>query len=586
MLHVYVFRHASRRPQPASRRRKSPASLLRAGVSSRCRRNFPFTCRFPPYLTEDLDWVFGYIGDLRGLRPVSAGISARCRPLECSCGDRGVPPPSALQGESYSGIINYKLFIGTQGCHRRTTILKKKIMVMTQYGIKYAVHIMTAHFGNLVAKVCETLLRKGPLTLRLLIRFTELTPSQVNNSLLILIQHNCVQAFTDVTEGREFWEAIIGNHIGTLLDKWGFEECQELLEGLLQNGRLSMEQMVERAESSGRAGNLFKLLNAHFVERCPAPEPTLSPKVEEQPPPRKRGAKAAKIFEVPETLEQRLIEAARPVEVLRFSMGDTNPEAEKSEHYSQISGQKRKHDELEIAQDSGHADGAILWRANYDEFIRCLRHKACVEHVRSQFDDGVVNVLSAFLEATRSSEKIVKTEITVPLSLDNIYEEVMKNEVGRSMTLDRVEASLAALGCPGMDDYKISMFTHCRFPNVESIVLKRYGRDAYRMFRFLSKTGGLVETEKISDSSFVDKNEAPKILYRLWKDEYLYMEKVAITVPRHSLCLLWRVDRYNLWEHVLDEMYHASLNLQLRLAHEIEENKEKVHWSISEDNLW
>lgn len=46
------------------------------------------------------------------------------------------------------------------------------------------------------------------------------------------------------------------------------------------------------------------------------------------------------IFEVPETLEQRLIEAARPVEVLRFSMGDTNPEAEKSEHYSQISGQK------------------------------------------------------------------------------------------------------------------------------------------------------------------------------------------------------------------------------------------------------
>lgn len=49
----------------------------------------------------------------------------------------------------------------------------------------------------------------------------------------------------------------------------------------------------------------------------------------------------------------------------------------------------------------------------------------------------------------------------VPLSLDNIYEEVMKNEVGRSMTLDRVEASLSALGCPGMDDYKISMYTHC-----------------------------------------------------------------------------------------------------------------------------
>lgn len=46
------------------------------------------------------------------------------------------------------------------------------------------------------------------------------------------------------------------------------------------------------------------------------------------------------ISEVPETLEQRLVESARPMEVLRFSMGDTNTEAGKSEHYSQISGQK------------------------------------------------------------------------------------------------------------------------------------------------------------------------------------------------------------------------------------------------------
>ncbi|XP_022141201.1 uncharacterized protein LOC111011656 isoform X2 [Momordica charantia] len=448
-------------------------------------------------------------------------------------------------------------------------------MGTTQNGIKYAVHIITAHFGNLVAKVCETLLRKGPLTLRLLIRFTELNSSQVNNSLLILIQHNCVQAFTSVTEG-EFGDAPKTDTqylalFSNILHRMRFSKflavaseklekdknCEELLEGLLQNGRLSMEQLVERAKSSKHAGNrpipdvvhesLFKLLTAHFVERCPAPEPILSAQVEEQPPPKKRGAKAAKISEVPETLEQRLVGVARPMEVLRFSMSETNTEAEKSE--LPISGQKRKHDELEAVQESGDADGIILWRANFDEFIRCLRHKACIEHVRSQFDDGVVNVLSAILEATRSSEKTVKTEITVPLSLDNIYEEVMKNEVGRSMTLDRVEASLSALGCPGMDDYKINLrkiIEQAQIEEVESIVLKRYGRDAYRMFRFLSRTGGLVETEK----------------------------KVALTGPRHSLCLLWRVDKYNLWEHVLDEMYHASLNLQLRQAYEMEQDKE------------
>lgn len=32
---------------------------------------------------------------------------------------------------------------------------------------------------------------------------------------------------------------------------------------------------------------------------------------------------------------------------------------------------------------------------------------------------------------------------------------------------------------------------------VESIVLRRYGRDAYRMFRLLSKAGLLQETDKV-----------------------------------------------------------------------------------------
>lgn len=51
-------------------------------------------------------------------------------------------------------------------------------------------------------KVCEDLLRRGPLTLEQLIRFTELTKEQVKTSLLVLVQHNCVQAFIlEVEEG-------------------------------------------------------------------------------------------------------------------------------------------------------------------------------------------------------------------------------------------------------------------------------------------------------------------------------------------------------------------------------------------------
>ena len=66
-------------------------------------------------------------------------------------------------------------------------------------------------------KVCENLLRRGPLTLQQVIRYTELTPQQVKNSLLILIQHNCIQAFSLESQGHflfpklcEFWLDWIG----------------------------------------------------------------------------------------------------------------------------------------------------------------------------------------------------------------------------------------------------------------------------------------------------------------------------------------------------------------------------------------
>jgi DNA-directed RNA polymerase III subunit RPC3 len=43
--------------------------------------------------------------------------------------------------------------------------------------------------------VCEKLLNQGPLTLELIVRHTELSTRDVKNSLLVLIQHNCVQPF-------------------------------------------------------------------------------------------------------------------------------------------------------------------------------------------------------------------------------------------------------------------------------------------------------------------------------------------------------------------------------------------------------
>ncbi|KAK1356918.1 hypothetical protein POM88_050174 [Heracleum sosnowskyi] len=75
------------------------------------------------------------------------------------------------------------------------------------------------------------------------------------------------------------------------------------------------------------------------------------------------------------------------------------------------------------------------------------RGMSCIENVRARLDAGAATVLGAVLEATRRTETKVKVESSVPLSIDDIMEEVIRSEEGRTMNSDRVRASLAQLGC-------------------------------------------------------------------------------------------------------------------------------------------
>lgn len=50
---------------------------------------------------------------------------------------------------------------------------------------------------------------------------------------------------------------------------------------------------------------------------------------------------------------------------------------------------------------------------------------------------------------------------------------------------------------------------------------------------------------------------------------------------KQSKFMMWKVNK-RLWENVLDEMYHAALNLNLRLAFE-QENDEEVEQEMDEE---
>ncbi|XP_042483733.1 DNA-directed RNA polymerase III subunit RPC3 [Macadamia integrifolia] len=491
--------------------------------------------------------------------------------------------------------------------------------MVTQYGIKLAVSVISSHFGDLVSKVCECLLRKGTLSLAELVRYTELQNNQVKNCLLVLIQHNCVQPFSVQKDGGfgvapkvvTQYTVLFDNILHRLrfskflaivseeLDK----ECEELLEALLQHGRLTLEQITQRAQSISKQNDwstavqdalresFVRLVNARYVERCPDPEPFIAPPDEDAPSSGKPGSKAAKLAKrTAPTVEQQAITAAAPLESKRFAiMTDTGPDAGGEEMAGQTPhtklGEKRKYGELEMDRETMGTIFVkeVLWRTNFEAFMRRLRHKACVLNVMARLDDGAGTVLNALLEATKNAENKVKTENSVPLPMDTILEEVMKSEKGRTMTLERVRAALSQLGCHhttrGADEscYSIdlrSIIDNAQNMEVESIVLKRYGREAYRIFRFLSKTGQLAETDKIADTTFVEKKEIVKILYNLWKDSFLHMEKILSHGTKQSQFLLWKVNKSSVWKTILDQMWHAALNLSQRVAYELEKEHE------------
>ncbi|KAJ0043366.1 hypothetical protein Pint_17453 [Pistacia integerrima] len=606
--------------------------------------------------------------------------------------------------------------------------------MVTQHGTKFAVHIITNHFGDRVAKVCECLLRRGPLNRQNIKRYTELSDEQVKNSLLVLIQQNCVQAFITEQSGgfgdeprlNTQYVALFDNILHrvrfakflTIASQEFDKQCVELLQGLLEHGRLTLKQMFDRAKSSEREGKSFNLfafslffshyhsisiikvnvriiffqehlwfwilfenlfLILQLLITLSAAQPLNHFLWQQQKKKLLQGSEVLSplrylhihvkfisfgilaleqdklsinmyicLIEEPETIEKRAVAAAAPVEALRFSVistdSDVHGEKNDSNSTSITLGEKRKHDALE-SDECGAADElTVLYRANFGEFIRRLRHKvglnclhanivyslngllivrlACIETVRVRLDDGAATVLGAMLEATRSAEQKVKTRNSVPLSLGSIYEEVIKSEAGRNMTLDHVKASLIQLGHPPLvkesnGSYSVEfekIIELAQNDEMESVVLKKYGRDAYRIFRLLSKAGCLLETDKvmiinwwplacrdfhflfelfdfpilkrlhdselISDITFVEKKDTPKILYKMWKDDYLHMEKLVLSGARQSQFLLWKVNKTILCQYVLDEMFHAALNLSLRLAYELDQEKELLNLPV------
>ncbi|XP_078168304.1 uncharacterized protein LOC144562866 isoform X2 [Carex rostrata] len=481
-----------------------------------------------------------------------------------------------------------------------------------QHAAKLAADIISSHFGNLVAKVCGCLLQHGTLSLQEIVRFTDMMGSNVKNCLLVLIQHNCVQAFsiprkgsTDktVTQYMAIFDNIINRmrfskFLSVVKDDLALE-AEVLFEGLIQNGRLTFEQLVERSISKGQHMDqamrdnhqsklracFNKLVRWHYVERCPRPEPFIDPDSEDQPKPTKR--RGTKIVEQPPSLEQQAFEAATLAASERFSeIPESSVESAEdgTGNHSSAAGNKRKHETLERDLDLvvAIAEKEVLWRVNFEKLLYCLKTKICAENIRSRFGVDAGVVLEAIMEA--NTEQKIKDAI-VSATLDRILDRLRDKPAGISMTLDHVRTILDELHCKQSTEKLEAIYSldlngtleACQNDEIEALVKARYGDQGYKIFRLLSTRGQLIETDRIAEITFVEKKDAHQMLYRLWKDEYIESKKIQSQGSRDSANIfLWRLDRKAFSKTVLDDIFHAALNLTEKISQLVEKQHEVI----------
>ncbi|GJP39513.1 hypothetical protein CLOM_g23876 [Closterium sp. NIES-68] len=552
----------------------------------------------------------------------------------------------------------------------------------TPFARELACGIVKDHFGDQVETVCRTLLEKGQLGLSLqdLARHTSLPPPSLRSALLVLVQHNCAQAFRQQTDDTGPLVRTPTLYIAlqdSILPRLRFpkfmdqtnellgEEAEAVVEALLEHGRLSLHQLVQRAiakagsadPSAAKMGAqvrqqlleaLSVLVHERLVERVGSPEPMLQPRGAGTDAPKTASRARVRTRAMMEASgyfdseEHRVVVAARCSDALRFQLpaawvlsgggdnaaggaggggvggmavdgsagadgGTTAAAAAAAAKF------KRKRVVLDDEEEEGGGapsakraatgaaggaggaekqaggnteDSGVLWRVNYEEFLRRTRHQTIVDFVRESIDPGASIITAAMLHAGKNQETSLRHPYSASLSLDSIVNAVRGTIDGRTMALDRIRAALqllvahpAAVAARASDaHYTIQsarIIELVKLREVEAIVSQRFGPSACRLFRLLLSKHCL-EQKQAAELSMISLADARQLLYRMMLDDFVQLQEVPKTAdhaPQRTF-YLWRIHIGTVLPRVLNHMCHAACNLRLRLAHEMQQEQE------------
>ncbi|XP_015505788.1 DNA-directed RNA polymerase III subunit RPC3 isoform X3 [Parus major] len=417
---------------------------------------------------------------------------------------------------------------------------------MTQAELRLCSLLLQEHFGEIVEKVGNSLLRTGPRPLRLLVGDTGLLPDQVKKALCVLIQHNLVRYEVQPRGSVEYEarsERILRilrypRYIYTAKTLYG-DPGELLVEELLLHGHLPMSCAVARVADrltetmeDGKtmdytevSSTFVRLADTHFIQRCPiVPE---SPQSAKALP---RSAPALAIDEKDMYIVPRLNLVGK---------GKRRHSCDKEE--------EGEHKTKRQKQDGGSSetppDDGIYWQVNLERFHQHFRDQALVSAVASRMDQTsseVVRTMLRMSEVTTASG----ASHTQPLSSNEIFRSLPSGYNIGKQVLDQYLALLAddplefvgKSGDSGGGTYTVNLhkaLVSLATATLESIVEERFGSRCARIFRLLLRKKHL-EQKQVEDFAMIPAKEAKDMLYRMLSENLVSLQSVANLMERRQ----------------------------------------------------
>ncbi|XP_020783679.1 DNA-directed RNA polymerase III subunit RPC3 [Boleophthalmus pectinirostris] len=461
---------------------------------------------------------------------------------------------------------------------------------MTANEVRLCGLLLREHFGEVVEKLGTHLLRNGPQALRTIIHETGMPLDQVKKSLCVLMQQGtCTYCSGRKGPGSPAEYCANGDRILRILRypryiytaKTLYGDTGELIvEELLQRGHLTMSETVKtvadrltqnmeegRSMDYSEVSSTFsKLVETHFLQRCPPVGVEKKASSSDNPTPAVTGPESAESFpdcyKVPHvTLIGR---GKRP---LVTEDGEEQRNAKKPRLDAQT-----------------HGDEGIYWQVNFERFHLHFRDQTIISAVANKLDQTSSEIVRTMLRMSEVTTAPL-APCTKPLSANEIFRSLPSSYNIQRQILDQylsllVDDPMEFVGKAGESGGGMFVVNlHRALANLaratlESVVQERFGSRSARIFRLLLRTRHL-EQKQVEDFAMIPAKEAKEMLYTLLSKNLVQLQEVPKTpdyAPSRTF-YLYTVNQLPTARMLLQNCYKTVGNLIERRLFESKESK-------------